>query len=396
MKRTPIIGIDARTIFDAPRRGIGKTLVDLYRQLISCKDNWEFIFFHQYTNVKQSPRSSTFVKLLNSTIVDNPFENYANVKLCPVDMPGDRFNFWQEIRLPLAAKMNGVDILHCPANTAPRHPLVPMVVTIHDLIPLETEFLTPVSGRWAKSVGRAVQKAHRIFAPSQFTCDKIVQRFGVQADKLIVNPWAPAGALRKVKDPAELARVQSRYGLDGSRAYVLGFGAADPRKNTQRILLSWKELPKTITDRYTLLLIGIQDAAMAHFKSLVCELGLADRCILHGFAHERDLPALLSGAAALCYPSLSEGFGLPVLDAFACRTPVLTSTTTSLPEVAGEAAVLVDPTDQKSITDGLCKLLENQGLREKLVRLGIARLESFTWQGCAERVGAVFEEMLSS
>jgi glycosyltransferase involved in cell wall biosynthesis len=396
MKRTPIIGIDARTIFDAPRRGIGKTLVDLYRHLISCHDDWEFIFFHQYTNVKQSSKSSTFTKLQNSTFVNNPFENYTNVKLCQIDIPGDRFNFWQEIRLPIAAKMNKVDILHCPANTAPRHPLVPMVVTIHDLIPLEPEFSTQISGKWAKSVGRAARKAHRILMPSYFTRDKIVQRFGVQADKLIVNPWAPDSALREVQDPAELARVRVNYGLDGSRAYVLGFGAADPRKNTQRILMSWKELPKTLSDRYTLLLIGIQDAAMAHFKSLAAKLGLADRCVLHGFADEQDLPALLSGAAALCYPSLSEGFGLPVLGAFACRTPVLTSTTTSMPEVAGEAAVLVDPTDQKSITDGLCKILENQELRERLVRQGTARLENFTWQGCAERVGNVFEEILSA
>ncbi|NLE30535.1 MAG: glycosyltransferase family 4 protein [Phycisphaerae bacterium] len=394
MKKSYKIGVDARTIFAPTRRGIGKTLVEVYRRLAICHDNWEFLLFFQYTNVKQSSKNYTNVKLKNNTFVENPFENYTNVKLFPIDFPGDRWNFWEEIRLPLAAKINGIDILHCPANTAPRYPCVPMVVTIHDLIPLEPEFSIPESERWGESVSRAVRKACRIITPSGYTRDKIVQRFGVEADKLIVNHWAPDSACREVRDPSELARVKVQYGLRASQEYVLGFGAADPRKNTERILLSWKQLPKTLLDRYVLLLVGIQDSAMSKFRSLADKLELRSRCVLKGYAAEEDLPALLSGAEALCYPSLSEGFGLPILDAFVCQTPVLTSTTTSLPEVAGEAAVLVEPTDPAAIAGGLCKILEDKELREKLVRFGSARLENFTWEACVERVGRCFEEAL--
>jgi glycosyltransferase involved in cell wall biosynthesis len=193
-----------------------------------------------------------------------------------------------------------------------------------------------------------------------------------------------------------LSLVKVRYGLEKSSAYVLAFGASDPRKNTQRILQAWAQLPKTITDHYRLLLIGIQDSAMARFQKLIAQLDLADRCILHSYADNADLPALVSGATVLCYPSLSEGFGLPILDALACGTAVLTSTTTSLPEVAGDAAVLVEPTDVAAIVGGLVTLLEDGEVRKRNVQRGLARVKEFTWLRCAERLICVFEDVIKS
>jgi glycosyltransferase involved in cell wall biosynthesis len=378
LQKNWLIGVDGRTIFDAPRRGIGKTLLDLYRHVAAMKPDWRFLFFHQ--------RNST----------DNPFAGLGNVTVRKIDIPGDRLNLWQQIRLPLAAKAAGVNLLHCPANTAPRYTLVPMVVTIHDLIPLDISPADSATQSWAKNVYHAACHARRIITPSHYSRDKIVQRFGVQTDKIIVNPWAPADDCRRVDDAEMLCRIKVRYGLEKSSDFVLAFGASDPRKNTERLLQAWAQLPEMITDHYRLLLIGIQDSAMARFQKLTAQLGLADRCILHSYADNADLPALLSGATVLCYPSLSEGFGLPILDALACGTAVLTSTTTSLPEVAGDAAVLVEPTDVAAIAGGLVRLLGNDELRKQNVRLGFARVKEFTWQRCAERLICVFEDVMKS
>jgi glycosyltransferase involved in cell wall biosynthesis len=374
--KQPLIGVDGRAIYQANRRGTGKNLIDLYRHLALRRPGWRFLVFHQVDGV------------------DDPFEDLPNVTHRKIDIPGDKWNLWQEVRLPWAARLAGVDVLHCPANTSPRWPMVPMVVTIHDLIPLEPEFATPASEKWGKSVARAARKARRIITPSGFSKAEIVQSFGAKTDKVIVNPWAPDTGCRRVTDPAELARIREKYGVRGGVEVVLGFGAADPRKNTERILLAWKDLPAELRRRCVLLLVGIQEQARRTFLERVRELGLTESVILQGFADEADLPAILSGAAVLCYPSLSEGFGLPILDAFVCETAVVTSTTTSLPEVAGEAAVLVEPRQTSAIAGGLVKLLENQELREKMVRCGRERLKQFTWEACAERAAGVFEEVI--
>jgi glycosyltransferase involved in cell wall biosynthesis len=190
-----------------------------------------------------------------------------------------------------------------------------------------------------------------------------------------------------------LNRIRARYGLEADQPYVFAFGAADPRKNTERLIRSWAMLPDRLRRDYALLLVGIHDRVMQEFRTLVKELGLEPKCILHGFADERDISSLISGATVLCYPSLSEGFGLPVLDAFQCETAVLASNTTSLPEVAGDAAVLVDPRDGEAIGRGLQELLENPGLRAELIRRGLSRLATFTWEACADRLARVFSDV---
>jgi glycosyltransferase involved in cell wall biosynthesis len=195
-----------------------------------------------------------------------------------------------------------------------------------------------------------------------------------------------------VVDAAELARVRDKYGVAAGREYVLGFGAADPRKNTYRIIEAWASLPRDVRDVLGLLLVGLQEPfltqARAHARTLAPEGGWS----LAPFAAEEDLPALLSGAALLCYTSLSEGFGLPLLDAFACGTPIVTSATTSLPEVAGRAAVLVDPLDVRAISAAILSVGTNHELRASLRAAGFTRLQLYSWERCAQTVAGVFRD----
>ncbi len=371
-----VIAIDGRHIYRDNRRGTGKNLIDLYRRVASMRPDWQFIVFHQICGP------------------DDPLAGLPNVIHHQMDIPGDRFDFWQQIRLPLAAVKARADLLHCPANFSPRFPLVPMIVTIHDLIPLEPAFSTLESPKWVRKVSHAARIARRIVTPSYYTRDKIVQSFGLKADKIIVNHWAPDERCRKVSDPAELNRTRVKYGLKPDQPYVFGFGAADPRKNTSRVLDAWHRLADRLKRDFALLLVGIQEPVLAKLRSRVRDSGEEKSCFLFDFADEQDIPALISGATVLCYPSLSEGFGLPILDAFVCETAVLTADATALPEVAGDAARLVNPWDPDDIANGLSELLDDVSLRQSLIERGRSRLPMFTWTDCAKRFCGILDDVL--
>ena len=370
-----LIAVDGRQAYRKEPRGIGKSLIASYRCLARLRPEWRFRMFHQ------APTAS------------NPFAGLANVEARRIDMPGaDRFNLWEQLRLPLAARTAGAAVLHCPTNTGPCFPLLPLVLTVHDLIPVEMNPGAPEVRTWEARVSAAARKARRLITPSAYSKDRIVERLGVAGDKIIVNPWAADENMRRTTDADKLKQVRRKYGLPPDAPYVFGFGAQDPRKNTRRILEAWSALPVTLQSKYRLLLVGVQEPALTQFRELADGQGHGSRVLLHGFADEEDLPALLSGSTALCYPSLNEGFGLPLLDAFVCGTAVLTSAATSLPEVAGDAAVLVDPHQVTSIRDGFIRLLTDEELRRRLIARGRERIHHYRWENCAEVLAQALEQ----
>ncbi len=369
------LAVDARNIYRSNRRGTGKNLIDLYREIARLRSDWEIFMFHQVDGE------------------DDPFEGFDNVKRIKIDIPGDRYNFWQQIRLPLAVKRFCADVLHCPANTGPMFCLIPFVVTIHDLNWFG-EYSSSEGLRWRRNLERSVRYARKIIVPSEYTRSQIVKRFRVSTDNIIVNYWAPDRKCMYVSDVEELGRVKRKYGLGVSERYVFGFGASDVRKNTLRLLESWSKLPIDVRDEYKLLLVGIDERKLSDFRDYVARLGIERDCILYNFAPEDDISALMSGADVVCYVSLSEGFGLPILDAFVCKSAVVTSNVTSMPEIADGAALLVNPKSSESIAEGLFRVLTDEGLRRELVRKGLERVKEFTWERCAERAISVFESVL--
>jgi glycosyltransferase involved in cell wall biosynthesis len=369
------VAVDARTVYSARRRGTGKNLIDLYRRVARLQPDWRFIMFHR-----------------RGPVPADPFADEPNVTPMPIDIMGDHWNLWEQVRLPIAARASGVSVLHCPANTAPAVPLVPLVVTIHDLIPLD---MSPESGAaqaWAATVARGARRARRIITPSSYTKDAIAQRFGIPSTKIVVNHWAPDAACTRVEDAAAIDAARLRYGLATGQGYAFGFGASDPRKNTMRIIDAWAALGPTLRQQLGLLLVGLQEPFLTEARARAAALAPEGGWSLVPFAAEEDLPALMTGATLLCYPSLSEGFGLPVLDAFACGTPVVTSATTSLPEVAGDAAILVDPTDVGAIREAMTRIATSEALHAELRALGYARLRAFSWDRCARTAATVLRE----
>ena len=370
------IAVDARQVYRSQRRGIGKTLIDLYAKLAERRPTWQFTLFHQHAAAV--PRLAAF----------------ANLSKAGIDFPGlTRFNLWEQAVLPVSALAARADVLHAPANTGPRRSGVPVVVNIHDLIPLDMAPDAAATHAWLAQVRRAAAGARHVLTGSEYTKARLVEVLGVPAAKVTVNFWAPDQAIRRVEDPAELTAVRGRYGLAPGEQYVFGFGAADPRKNTAELVRAYARLPAGLRREFRLLLVGIQAEALPGFRELAAGLGLGDRVVFHGYMAEEDLSGVLSGAAVLGFPSRNEGFGLPILDAFVCGTPVLTGNRTSLPEVAGDAAVMVNPDDPDDLADGLRRLLADESLRRDLRARGFERSALFTWDRTADTVAGVFQRV---
>ncbi len=368
------IALDARTVYRPHRRGTGKNLIDLYRQVAAMRPEWEVLAYHR----QEQP--------------DLPGINAPFMHERRVEMAGDRFDAWGRLRLPLCAWQDGADLLHCPANHCPSWLPLPTVVTIHDLIPLDLPGEVPAgeAARFESSVKLACRRAAWIVTPSLYTAQRLVSEFGADAQRITVNPWAADASTRKLP-PEDYLPALDRLGI--AQPFVLHFGAGQGRKNTRRLLEAWAMLEAPLRRRWQLVVVGLDEPGQSRLEELARKLNVNATVLLRGFAEEADLPALLSAAGVLAYPSLSEGFGLPVLDAWATDTPVLSSNNSSIPEVAGDAAVLVDPTDSCGIARGLGRLLADAALRRDLIDRGRLRRTEYTWERTAWRFVETLERV---
>jgi glycosyltransferase involved in cell wall biosynthesis len=261
-----------------------------------------------------------------------------------------------------------------------------VVQVVHDLaFDLFPETAPHVDRRWRDRFDRWLERSSRVIVPSTSTRDDLVKLHEVDPDKVdIVHHGTEAHGFRPPSEGA-VDDVRRRHGIVGP--YVLFLGGLEPRKNVEALV---RAFGRASVDA-TLVLAGGRvrwfpegeeavDRAIAELQG-----GARERVVRTGYVHGKEKLALLAGAQVLAYPSLYEGFGLPVLEAFAASVPVLTSNVSSLPEVAGDAALLIDPYDTRAIAEGLEQLCGDEDLRRVLVAAGMARVTSFTWERCARR-----------
>lgn len=314
-------------------------------------------------------------------------------------LPRDVLSFWRP-EAPAMFKewlLGPVDVVHSTTFCVPRFRLRPkrLVVTIYDL-----SFITHPKLHLPANVAHclagtrlAIEHADAIIVISEHTRRDLVERLAAPAERITVTPLAPDPGLARVTDPRRLAAVRKRYGLPGH--FVLFLGALEPRKNLPRLLEAYAALPAGLRRDVKVVVAGMSGWLNDSIRARVAELGLDKSVHFAGYVAADDLGALYSLATVLAYPSLYEGFGLPVLEAMACGTPVLTSNVSSLPEVAGDAAVLVDPADAGSIAAGLRRLLDNPSLRGELAARGIAQAARFSWDRCARQTLDVYRRLAS-
>jgi glycosyltransferase involved in cell wall biosynthesis len=287
-----------------------------------------------------------------------------------------------------------VDLVHSTTLCVPRLAARKrIVVTIYDVsFVTHPEFHLEANIRHCLAGTReAIARADAILAISEHTRRDLVERMGASPDRVVVTPLAADPALARVTDAGRLDEVRRRYGLP--ERFVLFVGTLEPRKNIARLVEAYATLPERLQREAGLVMAGGRGWLSDTMQDEVARRGLGDRVRFIGYVRPEDMAALYSLATVFAYPSLYEGFGLPVLEAMVCGAPVLTSNVSSLPEVAGDAALLVSPTDVAEIADGLAQVLEDEGLAAKLSARGLEWAPRFSWDRCARETLAVYESL---
>ncbi len=301
--------------------------------------------------------------------------------LLPTNRPPFRI-FWEQIVAPFTTSRAHLDVLFCPVNVVPLTGSVPSVVTVHDLAFLAyPEAFHAAKRRYLAAMTRlSVRRARRVIAVSAHTRDDLIRHFGVRPERIAVIPNAADERYRPADDPGEVARFKAENHLPDR--FILFVGTLEPRKNVRRLIEAFASLGAEDA-AVKLVIVGAAGWLTSDLAPLVRLRGLGDRIVFTGYVSDDDLPRWYRAATLFCYPSLYEGFGLPVLEAMACGAPVVTSRTSSLPEVAGDAALLVDPTDVRDLARALQSLLADDVRRAEMSAAGIARSRLFSWDRTA-------------
>jgi len=391
------IGLDARTLAAEQRSGVEQYVINLVRALAGLGDAPETI---AYTDRPVSDSG------LAAIVSSPPFRTSV--------LRARRG--WLQIALPWRLWRDGADLVHLPSTILPRLLPCPAVVTVHDLAWKRfPETYDPADLRMQEVALRCAARAAHIISGSETTARDLEQA-GLPRDRITVIPlgvspvFSPAGPrlsgdafpwLRQC--PFKTPRAcpeRSRRVLQGPRGaaeamggYLLYTGRLRPRKNLSRLIEAYRQVRDQVAAP-PLVLSGGLTAHAGELQAQAGRLGLAEHVIFAGYVPDDLLPALYRGATAFVYPSLYEGFALPVLEAMASGVPVVTSSNSATAEVAGEAALLVHPESTAEIASGLVRLLSDQALREDLARRGLARSSRFTWERTARETTGVYRGIL--
>jgi glycosyltransferase involved in cell wall biosynthesis len=303
---------------------------------------------------------------------------------------------WHRARLPIPIEtaIGRVDLFHEPDFVLPPTlPRVSTVLTVHDLTFVrDPESAFPRLRRYlSRVVPRSVARATHILADSAATKTDLVELYHAPPDNITVLYGGVDARFAPVRDAERLAAVRAKYNI-GPDPFILGIGTIQPRKNYKRLIQAFATL-HTAHPTLHLVIVGGKGWLYDDIFAEVKRLGLEGCVLFPGFVDDDDLPALYSAADALAFPSIYEGFGLPILEAMACGTPVVTSITSSLPELAGDAALLVEPTDVDAIATALFRLLQESDLRHKLVAAGFEQARKFTWEKAAAQLLEIYERI---
>jgi glycosyltransferase involved in cell wall biosynthesis len=378
--RTPLrIGIEAQRLFRSHKHGMDIVALELIKHLQQIDhENEYFIFVKPDTDSKVLPAAPNFHV---------------------VEVPGGPYPYWEQVLLPRAAREAGVQLLHCTSNTAPLQAGVPLVLTLHDIIYLEPLDLR--RGSWYQRIGnlyrrwnvpRVVPHCQRILTVSAFEQARIVQRLPEAAGRVEVVYNSAGAQFRPIADAAALAATRTKYKLPERFAFFLA--NTDPKKNLRGVLQAMAQLKQQDELDLKLVMLDYKEASLTAILQEIGAPELRPDIILCGYVPNQELPLIYNLAEVFLYPSLRESFGIPILEAMACGAPVITSNTSSMPEVAGEAALFVDPFRPETIAAALLELQNNPAARAALVAQGHARVRKFSWLETARHVRRVYEEVL--
>ncbi len=332
---------------------------------------------------------------------DQIIQETANFKIVKLD--GGFYPLWEQIALPKAAAREGCDILHCTSNTAPIFTSIPVVDTLHDIIYMEQGYLKILKGSGTPYqkfgnvyrkliIPRIVRECRKIITVSHFEKNRIAEFFNLKGDDRLTAVYNGVGEhFKPVTNQAGLSRVKEKYRLPDRFFFFLG--NTDPKKNTKGTLKAYSDFVKQTQSDIQLLML---DYDLKELEKLLLDIGdpeLIRRIHLTGYVINTDLPAIYSQCEIFLYPSLRESFGIPILEAMGCGVPVITSNTSSMPEIAGEAALVINPFNPEEITNAMIQLTSDATLRKIKIKLGFERAAQFSWKAMAENCLKIYQEI---
>jgi len=320
----------------------------------------------------------------------NPYSEFKNAQLKTVLGKSHKWH----LNVLKDLKANKPDLFFAPTSyiipaLAPKW--LKVIITVHDLV----AFLFPISHNGKAvlierlTLKRAVKNASQIFVVSENTQKDLLKRFKYPQSRIAMVPCAPSDFFRQPAKTEDLVKFRQKYKLP--EKFILAVGTLEPRKNFGTLIKSFVLIKAKLPDS-KLVIVGKKGWKYSHIEEKLKEFKLQDDVIFPGYLEDEDLKKMYTLATVFVFPSLYEGFGIPPLEAMACGCPVVSSNVASLPEVVGDAGILIEPKNARKIADSVVSLIENDQIRNMLIERGLRRVEKFTWQKSAEAALAAFEK----
>lgn len=378
------IAINATTV-GLDKTGIGNYIVPLIRALSKVDSHNHYTILRWYFPSFGAGDSN--IVGADELIAEITEENNFEIGWCPYHP------HWEQLCLPTELMKRYIDVYHSPSFVLPLMRPCKMVVTFHDATPkLFPENLgTEVSNYYDKWSGISARHADAIICNSQNTAKDLIKYYHVPKDKVEVT-YIAAAPQYCLLDNVDLTAIQEQYGLNSP--YILYVGTIEMRKNIRLMLEAFALIKKNRDIPHQMLLVG---KAREHFDILkiITEFDLSKDVILAGYVPDEELPILYNGADLFVYISLYEGFGLPPLEAMHCGTPVVVSNVSSLPEVVGDAAVMVEPYNVNEVAEGIYKVLADEKLCSVLKARGLQRAQMFSWKKIARQTLNIYNQVMN-
>ena len=366
------IGIEAQRVFRRNKHGMDYVVLQEIKELQQIDHKNEYFVF-------VAPG------------VDRCLKDSGNVHIIVI---GESFYpVWEQITLPRAVKKYNLDILHCTSNTAPIFCNIPLVLTLHDIIFLEPRDKNNKSVYqnmgWLyrrKVVPKILERCLRIITVSNFEKQNIINKLNIPEKRMAMiyngyNEW-----FKPFRDVADIYKSYIE-----KPGYFFFLGNTDPKKNTERTLIAYSKYLEKSTVRRKLLMADLDKAYLDSIIERNRIENIREHIVMPGYIVNSDLPYIYNSAFAFLYTSLRESFGIPLLEAMACGTPVITSNTSSMPEIAGNDAILINPESPEEITEKMLRLEYDEAYYNTQKEIGLKRAELFSWRKTAEQLLKLYE-----
>ncbi|HBB90520.1 MAG: hypothetical protein A2X22_04300 [Bacteroidetes bacterium GWF2_49_14] len=375
------IAIEAQRLFRTRKHGMDMVVLELIKNLQKIdKENEYFIM------VKPD--------------VDKCITETPNFRI--IEVGGGPYPVWEQLRLPAAVRKLKCDLLHCTSNTAPEMPGLPLVLTLHDIIYMEGSWLSLLKGKGTSyqrfgniyrrhNVPIAIKKSACVITVSEFERERIADFFRMSPQTLRAVYNGVGEHFKVISDPIEIDGYRKKFNLP--EHYVFFLGNTVQKKNTPGTLKAFALFREKIGQDIPLVMLDFDRTDLLTILEEIGEPGLIDHIFLTGYVSNNELPGIYSLADMFLYPSFRESFGIPILEAQKCGTPVITSNTSSMPEIAGDGALIIDPFKPEEICDAMLKIQSDPNLRQDLITKGLVNSDKFSWRAMAESVLSIYKEV---